>query len=276
MEKIGKNNNYITLEDQNNHNNEVIGIDDKSNDKPLNVDDDKLIGIDLCDFADYDEFNSDPNNRSALEVKNNLDCHPTNSDDDSNDEPTKENEIDDEAGNKGRLHDHGLASSVRLMIAYDDDVQVNEFISNPTNKSEDAKHKQLNTTVTNDERQSIDRSVVTKKRRRKKQFRMECLALITYSLNLNPSIRKQISMEMSSLTTDRELHIKSIRSADKEAISTSRALVDQSVMPHENASKKQRMEGMTTFTNVLSSRKVQLKKDVVMQGSTYNILKKNH
>jgi hypothetical protein len=38
---------------------------------------------------------------------------------------------------------------------------------------------------------------------------------------------------------------------------------------------EQRMEA--TFTNVFSSRKkIQLKKDVVMEGCTYYILKKNH
>jgi len=268
--------------------------------------------------------------------QNNHDNQPTNSNDDSYDEPTKEEKIDDEASDKGRHTYRGLiASSVRLkpkmMLTNDnnDNVQFNEFNLNPTKTNEDTTHKQLNTTATNDKRQINDRSAVTKNRRRKKQFRMECLALITYSLNLNPSIRKQISMEMSSLTTDRELHIKSIRSADNKTVSSVRASVDQSpvkmsasptvideeavikminqsvmkivnqsfmnmfnpsifqgfdhsieeeksVMAHEITSTKQRMEGMTTFTNILSSRKVQLKRDVVMQGRTYNILKKNH
>jgi len=42
----------------------------------------------------------------------------------------------------------------------------------------------------------------------------------------------------------------------------------------EITSTEQLMEA--TFTNVLSSRKVQMKKDVVMEGRNYNILKKNH
>jgi hypothetical protein len=136
-------------------------------------------------------------------------------------------------------------------------------------------------------------------------------------------------MEMSSLTTDRELHIRSTRpSVDKKTTSRSHILqqsqnitnistipstidaevvmkminqptmINQSLMKmfnlsgtvpydlttleeesvistQEITSTEQRMEA--TFTNVLSSRKkIQLKKDVVMEGCTYNILKKNH
>jgi hypothetical protein len=184
--------------------------------------------------------------------------------------------------------------------------QINKTQQNLTTKSDDSHN---------------DKSRIEK---RKQPFRLECLALITYSLNLNPSIRKQISLEMSSLTTDRELYIRSARpSVDKVPLSLSQpppslpsiqpANIDKDIitsqspkydekliqtitqsvvfaLTHSVQSRdptsttnqtdeitctEQRMEA--TFTNVLSSRKkIQLKKDVVMEGCTYNILKKNY
>jgi hypothetical protein len=209
--------------------------------------------------------------------------------------------------------------------------QINKSHSNPVHRKEHKTQQKL--TKKNDDSQTNDKSRIEK---RKQPFRLECLALITYSLNLNPSIRKQISMEMSSITTDRELHIRSTRPAvDKKTTSRSHILqqsqditnistipstidaevvmkminqstmminqstmINQSLMKmfnlpgtvpfdpttleeesvittQEITSTEQRMEA--TFTNVLSSRKkVQMKKDVVMEGCTYNILKKNY
>ena len=202
--------------------------------------------------------------------------------------------------------------------------QINKSDSNPVHRKE--QKTQVKVTTKNDGSQTNDKSRIEK---RKQPFRMECLGLITYSLNLNPSIYKQISMEMSSLTSDRELHIRSTRpSVDKNTTSRSHILqqsqnitnistipstinaevvmqmINQSTMinqrlmkifnlpgtvpfdptileeesminTQEITSTEQRMEA--TFTNVLSSRKkIQMKKDVVMEGCTYNILKKNH
>ena len=223
----------------------------------------------------------------------------------------KENEMDDKSNEN--VFEIGKPSTTATTSN-----QINKSDSNPVHRKE--QKTQVKVTTNNDDSQTNDKSRIEK---RKQPFRLECLALITYSLNLNPSIRKQISMEMSSLTTDRELHIRSTRPAvDKTTTSRSHILqqsqnitnistipstinaevvmqminqrlmkifnlpgtvpFDPTILEEESmintqeiTSTEQRMEA--TFTNVLSSRKkIQMKKDVVMEGCTYNILKKNY
>jgi hypothetical protein len=280
-------------------------------------------------------FDNNCDDHVALEDTNNHDNAPINGDDERytcserDDDIAKEDEKEDSDISKDDLesnendlvigcHHNGKPTTIATSN------QINKSDSNPVHRKENKTQQKL--TTNNEDSQTNYKSRIEK---RKQSFRLECLALITYSLNLNPSIRKQISMEMSSLTTDRELHIRSTRpSVDKKTTSRSHILqqsqnitnistipstidaevvmkminqstmINQSLMKmfnlpgavpfdpttlqkesmistQEITSTEQRMEA--TFTNVLSSRKkIQLKKDVVMEGCTYNILKKNH
>jgi hypothetical protein len=74
--------------------------------------------------------------------------------------------------------------------------------------------------------------------RPKSKDRVEYLSLLHYSFNLNPSIRRQISLEMSSLTSQHNLFIKTISDGEKHEV----------------------------LTDVLDGRNIQTKKEVVMQG----------
>ena len=74
--------------------------------------------------------------------------------------------------------------------------------------------------------------------RPKSKDRAEYLSLLHYSFNLNPSMRRQISLELSTLTCQHDLFIKTTSDGEKHEI----------------------------LTDVLDGRNIQMKKDVVMQG----------
>jgi hypothetical protein len=68
--------------------------------------------------------------------------------------------------------------------------------------------------------------------------RAEYLSLLHYSFNLNPSMRRQISLELSTLTSQYDLFIKTTSEGEKHEI----------------------------LTDVLDGRNIQTKREVVMQG----------
>jgi hypothetical protein len=74
--------------------------------------------------------------------------------------------------------------------------------------------------------------------RPKSKDRAEYLSLLHYSFNLNPSMRRQISLELSTLTSQHDLFIKTKSDREKHEI----------------------------LTDVLDGRNIQTKKEVVMQG----------
>ena len=74
--------------------------------------------------------------------------------------------------------------------------------------------------------------------RPKSKDRAEYLSLLHYSFNLNPSMRRQISLELSTLTSQHDLFIKTTSDGEKHEI----------------------------LTDVLDGRNIQTKKEVVMQG----------
>jgi hypothetical protein len=74
--------------------------------------------------------------------------------------------------------------------------------------------------------------------RPKSKDRAEYLSLLHYSFNLNPSMRRQISLELSTLTSQHDLFIKTTSDGEKHEV----------------------------LTDVLDGRNIQTKKEVVMQG----------
>jgi hypothetical protein len=86
--------------------------------------------------------------------------------------------------------------------------------------------------------QEYGRNDSMKLERPKSKDRAEYLSLLHYSFNLNPSMRRQISLELSTLTSQHDLFIKTRSDVEKHEI----------------------------LTDVLDGRNIQTKKEVVMQG----------